>query len=207
MSNRCSCLASSTSRICRNKKSFILNDKRYCYIHANKTFNKLALKIQSVYRGNKIRNKLNNIFCKLPDEIQRKIIFHIREFYFLERHHYSVIRNILDKKSKNVQNLSNKLKLSYNPTEIIDNVQLITHIYNLYIKYNLITSLDGISLLKNRVFELKHINFNIYENNYDNSNFSNEDLKKLSLFHNTIMIFQSNYCNTGITYWPYSIIQ
>jgi len=199
MSNRCSCRASSTNLICRNKKSFIINDKKYCYIHVNITFKKHALKIQSIYRGNKTRSKLNNIYCKLPDEIQRKIIFHVREAYLLEKHHYSVIRNILDKKSKNVLNFANNLKLSYNPIEIVDNMQLITHIYNLYIKYNLITSLDGISLLKNRVFDLKYISFESVV--HQNSDELQIQMKNTAILFRTLEKFQSRYCNIAITSW------
>ena len=195
--NRCSCRATSTNLICRNKKSAIINNKRYCYIHVSKIFNKHIINIQRVYRGNKIRNKLNNIYNRLPDDIQAKIIFYIREDYLLEKHHYSVIRNILDKKSKNVENLSNKLKLLSNPTEIIDNLKLITHIFNLYIKYYLITSLDGISLLKNRIFNLKYINIDIYQNNDQ----LQIQMKNMAILVNTLTKFQSIYCNAAITYW------
>ena len=45
-------------------------------------FNEKALLIQSIFRGNKIRSKLNNILIKLPDDIQRIILKSVREDYY-----------------------------------------------------------------------------------------------------------------------------
>lgn len=154
MTTRCSSRASNTSLICKKNYSFLINNKRYCYIHAKMAFNKYAIYIQRIWCGHKIRNKLTNIYCKLPDDLQRKILFYIRESYLLEKHHYSVIRNILDKKVAN-----NRIKFVYwSNTYTIDDIKYLIHIYYLYNKYTLITSLDAIASLKNRVFSLKYIN-------------------------------------------------
>ena len=84
---RCSeyVLDKTTKRIrkCKNKKCF----NELCTIHYKKLINEKTLLIQSIFRGNKIRSKLNNILVKLPDDIQRIIIKNVRE------DHYNTKRN------------------------------------------------------------------------------------------------------------------
>ena len=112
---RCSeyVLDKTTKRIrkCKNKKCC----NELCTIHYKKLINKNALLIQSVFRGNKIRSKLNNILVKLPDDIQRIIIKNVREDYYNTKKN-----NIIDKiinnrvlKLLNTGNDVNNRKSSY----------------------------------------------------------------------------------------------
>lgn len=42
------------------------------------------IKLQSIYRGNKTRQKLNNIFYKLPTDIQKIVLYYINEEYIVK---------------------------------------------------------------------------------------------------------------------------
>ena len=98
MSKRCSCFAISTSRICRNKFSFIINNKRCCYIHAKYEYNKYAIYIQKCWTGYRSRCMMTKIYTQLPDDLQRKIAFYVRENYLIKKHHYDVINKIIKSK-------------------------------------------------------------------------------------------------------------
>ena len=159
MSKRCSCRASSTCLICKKSFSFIINKKRYCTIHAKMEYNKYALLIQKVWKGKKTRGKLTNIYYKLPDDLQRKIAFYIRESYLLEKHHYKIIRNIITNKVDEnairefIYTLQNYIN---NESDAIYAIDQISHIYYLFNKYHQIVPLDKIWFLRNRVFYLKY---------------------------------------------------
>ena len=62
------------------------------------------LLIQSLIRGNKVRNKINNIYLLLPDDIQRIIIKNIRK-------NYNNLNKIIYKKIINVVQIGGYLDL------------------------------------------------------------------------------------------------
>jgi len=93
---RCSSFATSTNRKCKLPYSFMICNKKFCHIHAHIIFDKSAVIIQKCFIGWKLRQKMNNIFLKLPDDLQRKIMWYNREPYYLEKYHYKPIRNILN---------------------------------------------------------------------------------------------------------------
>ena len=51
----------------------------------------------------KVRQKLR-IFKNLPIDLQKKIIFHMRENFLIKKHHHDVIENIIYKKTNNYMN-------------------------------------------------------------------------------------------------------
>lgn len=65
-----------------------------CFQHMNIFFSDHAVRIQSVFRGRRCRRHLNAIFRKLPHDLQRKVLFHMREPLLVEKHHFAPIRNI-----------------------------------------------------------------------------------------------------------------
>ena len=100
--DRCSCLASSTNRKCKQSgKAFNIQNKKYCFIHANILFSQSADIIKKAFAGFLVRRKLKNIFYLLPDDLQRKIIGYIREPHLLKKHHYKPIQRILEKRYNN----------------------------------------------------------------------------------------------------------
>lgn len=155
MTSRCSCIATTTNKICRHKYSYLLVGKRYCTLHARIKFNTIAACIQSAWRAHNVRNKMKNIFLRLDDDMQRKIIWHMREAYLLEKHHHSIIRNILKNK---VTTLYNNNAATFGGGSWIPNLQYynqdkyyktITSIYNLYYKYHVIVDNDDCRVLLN----------------------------------------------------------
>ena len=94
MSKRCSCFAITTSKNCKKNYSFIIGGKKYCTIHTKIMFNKYAILIQKIWKGYRTRCLMKNIYTKLPDELQRKIIFHVRENYLIKKHQHNVICKI-----------------------------------------------------------------------------------------------------------------
>ena len=106
MSKRCSGFAVSTSRICRKKFTFLIQNKRYCYIHARFEFNKYARRIQKHWIGYRSRCLMKNIYNKLPEKKKKKIIFYVRENYLIKKYQHDVICRILDRKLDRVWLLS-----------------------------------------------------------------------------------------------------
>ena len=166
MSKRCSCFAITTSRICKKKFSFIIQGKKFCCLHAKYEFNKYAILIQKYWVGYKIRHMIKHIYSKLPYELQRKIIFYVRENYLIKKHHYNIISKILDKKLNKGWFLStiNSLK----PENIVyqsENIHLIANIYYLYTKYIIIAKEENLILLKKNALDFRY--YNVYNNNSD----------------------------------------
>ena len=54
-----------------------------------------ASRIQSVWRGRRCRRAIRNLLIGLPRDVQRKIVFHMREPLLLELHHYSPLRRVI----------------------------------------------------------------------------------------------------------------
>ena len=145
-----------------------------------------TLIIQKNFKGKHVRNKIKNIFYKLPDDLQRKIIFYIRESYLLEKYHYKIIRNIISNKvqENTFNNIINNY-ISYNVFESLD-IDKVNYIYYLFTKYNQIVPLDKIWFLKNKVFYFKHLP-SFYNQNDIKTNIS------LIRMYDTIVNFQHTY--------------
>ena len=127
MSTRCSSNAVTTNLVCRNKFTCIIDNRRYCHIHAKILINKSAvITIQKSWRGYKSRKRMTHIYIKLPDELQRKIIFYMREGDLIKKHHHDIIYNILKKRMNNkylnlqIEVIKARLAIEYNDIEIND---------------------------------------------------------------------------------------
>ena len=136
------------TRKCKNLKCKI---SKYCTLHFKFLYIKYILLIQSIFRGNKIRNKLNNIYFKLPDELQRLIISKGREYLSYNKYK-KVINTIINKKiikiklnnlnNLNIQNIShicsllNKYYCIYNEDQIVNNIHLYKIVRKLIINNN-----------------------------------------------------------------------
>ncbi len=57
-------------RLCKGKVWNNIGGKSYCYIHAKKKFTESVITIQKYQRGKRSRQLLNNIYIRLPIEIQ-----------------------------------------------------------------------------------------------------------------------------------------
>ena len=149
----------------------VCNNKIKCNYYNHK---KYILKIQKVYRGYYIRKKINNIYNKLPDDLQKHIIdFANYDFYMGKRN--KTIFNILKNK---IDSFNNNYYIIYH-TETIDtlmdyifmNYKYIEYIYKLYKKYKKIIDYFDNNLLyscrtkKNLIILSKSIAYKV--NQYD----------------------------------------
>ena len=163
MSKRCSCFAITTSRVCKKKFSFIIQGKKFCHIHARYEFNKYAILIQKHWVGYRARCLIKNVYTKLPDELQRKIIFYVRENYLIKKHHNDVISKILDAKLDRVWFLSVINSLRTSTGVKCKNLDTLAHIYYLFTKYFTIAPQTKLMLLKNSIYDLRYTEL-VYDN-------------------------------------------
>ena len=176
MSKRCSCHATTTNRICRNPFVLIIDNKKLCIIHGRMLFNKTTIIIQKNFRAFKIRQKLNNIVNKLPRDLQQKIIWHIREQYYIEREH-KIIQNILNKKALNIFREASATKLA-----CLDYYESVVNLYRLCIKYMLITSVSD----DNNLYYNKNNILNYYNTLYTTRTYSPQDHDKANKLSNLL---------------------
>ena len=102
MTKRCHCLANTTGLICKHNYQYLIHRTRYCTIHARLKFNKCVAQIQSLYRGYMLRKKIDNIFKPLPREIQRKILWHMRDEVYAVQQHKSIRDILKNRVTKNI---------------------------------------------------------------------------------------------------------
>ena len=133
MSTRCACMAKTTNRKCKKSFSFIVNKKKYCYIHAQLAHNKFVITIQRVYKGWRQRKLLNVIYKKLPDDIQRKISWYVREPYYIKKYQVAIQLFLTKKAREHLDNtFINYCKLfKQNPNITLDFPQEVINVYNL----------------------------------------------------------------------------
>lgn len=164
MSKRCSCFAITTNRICKKKFLFVIQGKKCCSIHAKYEFNKYAIYIQKCWKGYRLRYIVQNVYVKLPSEIQKKIMFYVRENDLIKKYHHDVISRILDTKCYYL-NLINILDIFYIPNiDHYENLNKVIYLYKLYTKYSIIVpkiKLNILYKLSTRFMYLSHVcNFN-----------------------------------------------
>ena len=96
---RCQCNNHNNNQICRHKqKQFVMiYNKRTCNFHLKYYYSKYAIYIQKIYRGNKSRRLLNNIYKKVPSDIQDIIKYHMnKDLYHKKRE--KIISSIITSK-------------------------------------------------------------------------------------------------------------
>lgn len=165
MSNRCSCCAVTTSRIYKKRFAFVIQEKKFCHIHARYKFNKHVILIQKFWRGYKARHLITHIYNKLPDDLQKKILFYVRENYLIKKHHYDVITRILDTKID--KRWIAEIICSLRNSDIIfneANLNKLALTYKLYSKYFEIASQQNINMLYTNVQYLQEIFLHHYIN-------------------------------------------
>ena len=142
MRNNCSCYTKN-NRKCKNKKYHIINDKNFCYIHAQKEFYNYALIIQTSWITYK-KNKNFQIYSKLPIDIQGKIKLEIHKDYYLEK----LLKKFLINKIDYILEINMKTNkdsyLIYNFNKIYNNYSYIIK-YKSYIENEYILNLIRIT--------------------------------------------------------------
>ena len=160
------------TRKCKNLKCKI---SKYCLLHFKFLYIKHILLIQSIFRGNKIRNKLNNIYFKLPDDLQRLIISKEREYLSYNKYK-KTINNIINKRIDSI--------ISFNYKTILNNInnnlyiQSILHLCSLLNKYYRIYDFEK----NNNINFYRLVKNIIYSYDLDYVDTSNEIVKYYDLY-------------------------
>ena len=75
------------NRKCRCKSLY----NNLCFTHCKQYHNDTLIKIQSVWRSYLTRKKINNLFIKLPHELQNLVLYFMREDHRFSQLHKSYI--------------------------------------------------------------------------------------------------------------------
>lgn len=139
--NRCQC-KTLNNKVCKLNHKFIIENRRVCYVHARAIYNSQILKIQSVYKGYIARKKLEKLYYNLPNEIQNKVLYYLREPYYLNKYNNS-ISTVLKYKAQLMFDeegwVVNTMMYMIDDNISIKLYKDIINLYELYIKYNTIT--------------------------------------------------------------------
>ena len=138
-----------------------------------------ATKIQSFYRSYKKRKYLNNIYIKLPDDIQNHILYFIKQEFYLNKLNNKLDVIVSNKINIYIIDFNNKINIDKNLipfsllTYLANDQKNILHIYKLFVKYqsiltykyyyynNIINNLENIYTLLNNY---EHRIINAYSN-------------------------------------------
>tara|TARA_B100000902_G_scaffold399020_2_gene468009 strand:- start:1 stop:498 length:498 start_codon:yes stop_codon:yes gene_type:complete len=133
-----------------------------------------ALKIQSCYKGYKTRKYLNNIYNRLPKDIQNHILYFMKKDFYIEKLNKKLELIVENKINNYIIDFNNNLIIDENiPFTLLNylnnNQTYILHIYKLFTKYN--------SILTNKIFLCSQlyknlVNFSNLLYNYKNKIFN-----------------------------------
>lgn len=124
-------------RKCKNRYCFIIENTKLCKIHTKLLYNNYVIFIQKNYRGYMCRNKLKNIYNKLPRDLQEHILYFVRQDLSYKRYK-NIIFNYFKNKYNNLKYL-----MDINSLYLItrEDIYPLDSIYLLY--YNTINILDN----------------------------------------------------------------
>ena len=194
---RCQCRNIINNKICLNKSNnlFIINNKYYCNFHMNYYYNKYVIIIQAYYRGHKIRNKINNIYKKLPYDIQYNILNIIYSDFYnakLNKKLEILVTNKLNNFIYHFKNIIHHNIHSFILTYFINDSYNIESFYNLFIKYKPILSKKK-ELYLSLMYNLNRINKILY--NYSKRifvSFNNNIYQSSYIFYRKLHISMIN---------------
>ena len=110
--------------------------------------------IQRIWKGFRYR-KIIDFYKILPEELQGRICFYIRESYLIKKYHHTPLRNIISMKIIQLKNLLNNLE-HYNEKQLIT-TDKINYVVRLVIKYRVIlkeTDTDAMYVFLSRACRL-----------------------------------------------------
>jgi len=180
MGRRCDCYVldvfTHRKRKCKLTSRFYYK-QNYCFLHAKKWLTNYAIIIQKYYARYRVNKKLDNLFFPLPRDLQRRVLFYIREPYLLQKYHYDPIENIVINKMKLLMKIPFFTFFMNNEVSSIqENIMLtsFTEKLRLFTKYYTILDNDMIEKVNETVRHLyfRHIsrsdiNYNTWTNFYD----------------------------------------
>ena len=158
---RCQCYTNK-NLVCKKNFTFIIQKKRYCHIQAKQIYNENIIKIQSLYRSYKCRQKINSLLKPLPREIQDIVLYHLRTPYYIEKFNKSISKILSNRVNKYIGRIDNHA-FDIKREDTITHRQVkfytdIIEIYNLYSKYCSICDYEYCY----RLYQLVRCIWNIY---------------------------------------------
>ena len=93
-------------RKCKKKFNFIIENCKYCHLHANINYSQYICKIQAVFRGYKQRRMLE-YFKAMPCDIQSKIIGIIKDEHRVVIYNQRLSNFLLKKLKKEIFQITN----------------------------------------------------------------------------------------------------
>lgn len=93
--NRCRCYTNNNT-VCKRKGTFLINNKKYCNQHMNILYSSYVNIIIKIFKGYYIRKKLF-YYKQLPCDVQYKIIYKMRENFYIDHYNCSVSKIIYNK--------------------------------------------------------------------------------------------------------------
>lgn len=169
---RCKC-KNKNNKTCLNKQLNLYNlDNIYmCWLHYNYYCEKYATLIQAYYKAYKQRKLIKNVYEKLPDDIQYKILHSVREEYYYKKR-LKIIEAIMINKLKSyscdhfgVYDEDNFAHFKYFEY-IVKNRIYIIHLFKLYSKYSQILSYNFIKNFHHLTDNLILMNYKIVDYRY-----------------------------------------
>ena len=148
-----------------------------CWSHLNQKYYEQILTIQRIWKGYRTRRMYNTVFIRLPQDLQHKVIFYIRENYLIKKHHHDVLQKIIHKK---IENISKSIR----PNMTIKGILNIAELYKLCNKYFSILHQTDIVILRyksdNYLYSLDRIIFN------------DDIIENIMFFQHQLTIFSEN---------------
>lgn len=190
------------------KKTVFSKSICLCCNHLILTHNNSIIKIQKIFRAYKTRKKINNIYKKLPKDIQN-IILHYINLPIYYTNYYKKIRNIINKKTKDLlyydYTSNNKLSIDY-----------ISNCFYYINKYHVIMDINEIKILfvlnEDLRFIVNNFIYNYINHQVDISIWNNNVLTEIINFENNSFDKMINLYNrinnfNNIYNYYYSIVQ
>jgi hypothetical protein len=157
---KCKCSNVLNNNICKNKTKnpFYIKNKPICKFHCSYYYEKYVLIIQKHYKSYKQRKLINNIYKKLPCDIQNKILYYVNEDYYYKQY-LKTISNIVEKKIINLINfIQDKLDIiideSRQQSGDFSNPLKMFEIYNYFNNHNNITNIYKIFGLYKKYYHI-----------------------------------------------------
>ena len=195
---RCQCRNITNNKICHNKSKniMILNNKRICNFHYWYYHNIYSIIIQKYYKGYKQRKLIKYIYINLPIDLQKHIIYFIRQDHYYKRYKLIINKIIEPKLSTLISELYN---LWYNDNQnlfsiyLSNNINYVINTYELYKKYYMILNKN---ITKNMYQHFKNILkiYYLYDSKiyYNNNNLdSNIENNIENIYFSLAKIFDS----------------
>lgn len=190
--------------VCKKNYTLIIQNKRCCHVHAKQNYNQHIIKIQSLYRSYKCRQKINSLLKQLPREVQDIVLYHFRTPHYIEKFNKSINKILSNRVDKYLGNLHDKTSNIIRQDSITQRqVKFYTdiiEIYNLYTKYFSICNYEycyRLNRLIRTILNIYRYQFEeeklLIDNEYNNIVFGNNSKKLSKTLYDSLTLYRSTF--------------